>query len=162
MDGHRRAALALHGLPPADRAWMLEQLAPAQRQPLARLLDELRELGIPAEPIEIALPLDAASRLRRAPARAVRRLLAGEPDGVVAAVLAIEPWPWSGAVLARLPRVRRRAIAARLQRRRDASPAPRLDQALLDELDQRLTRQRARPNPVRDWLQRMRKRWTKR
>lgn len=45
----RRAALALHALSPADRAWVFERLGEPQRVVLQPLLAELAELGIPPD-----------------------------------------------------------------------------------------------------------------
>lgn len=44
----RRAALTLHALGAADRAWLLAQLPTAQRERLQAMLGELEALGIPA------------------------------------------------------------------------------------------------------------------
>ena len=44
----RRAALTLHALGAADRAWLLAQLPPVQREQLQAMLRELEALGIPA------------------------------------------------------------------------------------------------------------------
>lgn len=52
----RRAALTLHALAPADRAWMLDRLNPSQRSLLQELLAELESLGIPQD---VALIRDA-------------------------------------------------------------------------------------------------------
>lgn len=48
----RRAALMLHGLADVDRRWLLERLAPAQRQAVEPLLAELAGLGIPRDGAE--------------------------------------------------------------------------------------------------------------
>jgi hypothetical protein len=45
----RRAALTLHALSADDRTWMLERLDPGEREGLAALLDDLRNLGLPAD-----------------------------------------------------------------------------------------------------------------
>ena len=45
----RRAALALHALARQDRRWVLDRLAPSQRQLVSGLLGELRALRIPAD-----------------------------------------------------------------------------------------------------------------
>lgn len=144
----RRAALMLHGLAEADRRWLLERLAPAQRQAIEPLLAELAELGIPrdgagggpvwpgaaaapmAVPPDVAAPsaepgrspvepvVDEPTRSRPMPAAddvlvrlsvaEAARLLADEPDGLVADVLAGGPYPWQAALLEALPGRRRR------------------------------------------------------
>jgi len=49
-DSRRMAALALHGLTPEDRAWVLDRLDTVDRDSLQRLIDELVALGVPADP----------------------------------------------------------------------------------------------------------------
>lgn len=94
MDGYRRAALTLHGLGEADRGWLLAQLPPADRARLTGLLEELRGLGMPADPALLSGlaergPQPAAARLRAAPAKRMQAILAAEPARLAAAVLAI-------------------------------------------------------------------------
>lgn len=127
MDGQRQAALALHGLPEADRAWMLGQLAEPQRVQVSRLLAELAELGIPREPIPI--PVAAPAPMRPG----LREALHRESPDFVAALLAAEPWPWKAAYLASLPRARRAAISSRLGARESQPVAPRLQMSLIEK-----------------------------
>ncbi len=123
----RRAALLVHAMERPDRDWVLGQLAPDERDQLATMLAELRELGIPAErellkqavaemppasqhaqaadPPRENAPSDTTSpqaMLRRADPALIARALRAEPPALVAAVLALEPWPWREAVLAQL------------------------------------------------------------
>ena len=135
MDGHRQAALALHGLPEPDRAWVLGELSEAERTRVAHLLTELRDLGIPREPIaipvpepapEISCPGTAHDQVKAAKPARMRELLRKEPLDFVAAVLAIEAWPWRAAYLARLPRARRAALEARIRTREQQPAAGRL------------------------------------
>jgi hypothetical protein len=123
MDGHRRAALALHGLGEGDRHWVLEQLHGDHRSRLARLLEELERLGIPSDPSLLAdaqkrLPEPAApapDRIREASAASMHAMLAREPAGLISAVLRIEAWPWQAAFLARLEPSLRKKVVASLQ-----------------------------------------------
>ncbi|HSW06361.1 hypothetical protein [Aquabacterium sp.] len=58
VDTKRVAALALHGLRDEDRLWVLERLAPNEREQMSELVAELTALGVPADP----QLLDAALR----------------------------------------------------------------------------------------------------
>lgn len=165
MDGHRRAALALHGLQEPDRDWILAQLAATERAPLDPLLQELRGLGIAPDaamigPIvaakgqapEPAAPQTPRDRIRAASAARIRELLAGEPPAVAASLIAIEPWPWRASLLARMPRRRRaevsRAIPAAARR------GPRFADTLVAALDARLAGGEA-PGALRHWADRI-------
>jgi hypothetical protein len=159
MDGHRQAALALHGLPEPDRAWVLGQLNEAERTQVAHLLTELRDLGIPREPIAIPVPMTARDRVRAAKPARIRELLRKEPVDFVAAVLAIEAWPWRAAYLARLPRARRAAVESRIRAREQQPAADRLREALMDQIGVRLLfTPKSNLTPF-SWL---RARWTRR
>ncbi len=124
MDGHRRAALALHGLGEGDRHWVLEQLRGADRSRLSQLLQELQRLGIPPDPSLLAdaqkrLPEPAKAapnRIREAFAASMHTILAREPAGLISAVLRIEAWPWQTAFLARLDSSLREKVVASLQK----------------------------------------------
>ncbi len=61
--GLRQAALLLHATAPAERCWLLAQLAQRERDALAVLLDELTRLGLPAD----ARLLELAANLPEAP-----------------------------------------------------------------------------------------------
>jgi hypothetical protein len=84
-SGTRRAALTLHALGGVDRAWLLRQLSPGQRDTMASLLAELDSLGIPRDS---ALVQDAlastlapvAPRPADLDAEGLCRALAREPD----------------------------------------------------------------------------------
>jgi hypothetical protein len=56
-DGLRRAALMLHAMPRADRAWALRSLEPCERTSIEPLLAEIDALGLEPDPslIEAAL-----------------------------------------------------------------------------------------------------------
>jgi hypothetical protein len=146
----RRAALLVHAMDASDRAWVLTQLAPEERDPLAAMLAELRALGIPAErellkqaaaempresdavrdsesaPRDMPAPdmSSPAALLRRADPALVARVLRAEPSALVAAVLALDAWPWHETVLIQLGTVKRSEVRELLAR--DARPAARL------------------------------------
>jgi hypothetical protein len=142
----RSAALLLHGMNEADRAWAWERLDDLQREALAPLLQELSDLGVPRDAgllrdvvasAPVAATPDATARQRVAGADPARlaNVLALEPAGLVRRLLALGPWPWQDAVLTTL-RARRGEIfepdcAA-------GPPAPALDEALLDRLAERV------------------------
>jgi hypothetical protein len=142
MNGLRRAALALHGLPEHDRHWVLERLAGADRTRLTQLLDELQKLGIPPDELLLAdaqkrIPeAPAPSRIQQASAAQMLAILAREPAGLITAVLRIEPWPWQAAFLARLEPALRERVAAAM--RRDSRTSDKLSSALRSCLEARL------------------------
>lgn len=155
-EGHRRAALALHALAPGDRDWMLARLPAPERPALERLLAELRELGIPAEPLPEGT-LDAAKaveasctprdRLRAAAALDVARAVEGESPRLVARVLAIEAWPWRDELMKRLSRARRRAVETESRALGAASTGEKLAGALTRSIADRLAARRDAPRP---------------
>jgi len=142
MNGLRRAALALHGLPEHDRHWVLERLGGADRARLAQLLEELRKLGIPPDESLLAeaqkrIPeTRAPSRIHEASAAQMLAILAREPAGLIAAVLRIESWPWEAAFLARLEPALRERVASAM--RRDDRTSEKLSEALRSCLESRL------------------------
>lgn len=97
--GVRQAALALHAMPPSDRAWVLDALPPRERQQLNALLEELQVLGIPADSalaadaahggVSCAREVDWLQELDARGATALEFVLRGEPTGVTSAVLGI-------------------------------------------------------------------------
>jgi len=116
----RRAALLVHAMRAGDRAWVLAQLEPGERDPLAAMLSELRALGIPAESellkqaaadaapeidaargTDAARAAQAASREPLAPdASAPEAMLRRADPALVARVLRTEPSALAAAVLA--------------------------------------------------------------
>ncbi|CBJ37726.1 putative flagellar motor switch protein FliG [Ralstonia solanacearum CMR15] len=138
----RSAALLLHALTIQDREWVLQKLGSSDRARLRPMLEELREMGIPADPAIVehtlgAMPFLAGSgelsasvagrgqaRLSAAVADLIARLnpvdpvalaevLRFEPPRAIAHVLLITDWPWRAAVMARLgPSVRSRVETA--------------------------------------------------
>ncbi len=126
--GVRQAALLLHTLEGLDRDWMLSQLPTDQQAEMHALLDELAELGVPAdkgllsEVLEssvgspLAEPVDDSEggrlvhQLQQLPAKAVAVLLQPEPDRFIAQVLRLGAWPWRDALLEHLGPTRRRRI----------------------------------------------------
>lgn len=133
----RRAALLLHAMSPADRDWVLEQLPAAARARVRGLLDELAELGIPADevlleglrdasPAPVAQPRSAApplsaiegtgavAVLEAADPREVARVLRNEPLGIVVHLLKAREWTWRDALLSELGVVERRRVEEKL------------------------------------------------
>jgi hypothetical protein len=109
--GYRRAALALSALSRADRAWILENLSSEERAPLAALLADLEKQGIKVPASELGsflesnvpsdaetarpmIPLTSKQRLAQMSAAQVFRVLAREPDWLVAIVCGIAKWRW--------------------------------------------------------------------
>lgn len=152
----RRAALALHALGGADRAWVLGQLPPDQRERLQPLLRELADLGIPADRSLLADVLDAQPKalhpsrvdapaddhesgqdgfarkraaLSRLEAGRMAALLQTEPAGLIAQLLHAHAWPWRQAVLEQLGAVKRRRVEEALDGLRRQMP-PAVPQAL--------------------------------
>lgn len=127
MTGLRQAALVLHGLADTDRAWMLGQLPSHQAAPVHELLIELRDLGIPTDPSFAAQALashrkrafrasprgqepDSTQFVRATSVESLRRVLDGEPQGLIAVLLAAADWPWRDAYLATQEPARMRAL----------------------------------------------------
>lgn len=107
MSAHRQSALLLHGLGTTDQRWILERLDQSDRQTLEAHLDELKSLGIPAEPALAAAAsaprgAGARARLMEAPAARMVQLLADEPVWLVRHLLALGDWPWRADYLAAL------------------------------------------------------------
>ncbi|QDH60163.1 hypothetical protein [Pandoraea pnomenusa] len=107
----RQAALTLHAMHPDDRQWTLQSLDDRQRDALAPLLDELRELGIPSDPTLLgslsgagdARPEPPAGQdgieLDAMPGDVVIAVLKGEPTRYVDLLLRLYPWTWRSAWL---------------------------------------------------------------
>lgn len=126
--GLRHAALLLHSLAQGDRQWMLAQLASSERADVASLLDELADLGLPADGTLLDEILKASetmsiqagepqtdegaleSRVKRLPLGSIVWALRDEPDELIAMVLRLSVWPWQGEFLAQLSAVRRRDV----------------------------------------------------
>ncbi|PTT79710.1 hypothetical protein DBR42_20865 [Pelomonas sp. HMWF004] len=128
--GQRRAALTLHALAAPDRDWLLRQLPVADRTALQSLLNELQELGIPAD----------AGVIRSALAEAAPGTGAALPDAAaLAQVLAREAVSLRGTLLSLLPAGQRGAVLAQWPSELEALPValaqpawtPRLQEALL-------------------------------
>lgn len=123
-----------------DRAWVLQALPDTQRLVLESLLDELRELGIPAQPRLLdgavqrqpghaAQPADSLQNLNAAGIEALATLLRGEPSMLVARLLRVQAWPWQAAALTRLGGVQRQQVQDAL-RQLDAGGATPVPAAL--------------------------------
>lgn len=125
----KHAALLLHAMAPADRSWLLSQLATDERNALEQLLSELAELSIPADAslVEKLIPRDQSSAvsvskpdsdsdadflagLAATDIAALAKAWAAEPPYLVAQALSIQPWPWKSALLAHLPAIQQRRV----------------------------------------------------
>jgi len=164
-SAQRSAALLLHGMGEADRAWAWEQLDNAQRATLAPLMQELRELGVPRDalllrdviaeaPVPASRMESARDRVAGADPAHLAQLLYPEPAGLVQRLLALGPWPWQSQVLALLRA--RRGEVFEPGAGDSTNPATALDQALLERLAERVWDgvAPAQPTGLR-WWQRM-------
>lgn len=142
----RRAALLLHSMVPADRQWLLDRLAPAQRSTVQALLDELTALGLPGDPELVRGALaepapvqpDDTAALRATPGERIAQLLIDEPDRLIARVLRCGPWPWQETVLTHIGASRRRRVVEHLGLpAANDTPCKPLDQALIRTLLER-------------------------
>lgn len=136
MQQYRKAALDLHGMHADDQQWLLSQLPVAQSGRLSALLTELEELGIPHEESLLTAVADNLPRdpkpaedgaekvqndvqmyqLRHVDSRLLAKVLADEPDAVVAALFDVANWPWENAVLNTFDETRRRSISSKRER----------------------------------------------
>lgn len=158
MSGLRQAALVLHGLADADRAWMIGQLPAEQAGPVRELLAELCELGIPNDPsfaaqalasdhVHAVRPRASATFapapeevLRSASVEQLQRVLEGEPQGFVAVLLVAGDWPWCQPYLTVQEPARMRALVDLVR----AQPGgPRLRAQVLAAVAARLREQSA-------------------
>lgn len=112
----RSAALVLHSMSEADRAWALAELSEEERGVLRPLIDELQELGVPASadwvPSAIGVPAQVARgretrdpvhrKVSRALPEQVASALQDEPVELVRRLLSLSPWPWKAEVIAAL------------------------------------------------------------
>ena len=118
----REAALVLHGLHWRDRLWLLRKLLPAWRGNLARLLGELRQLGIeqafgdshalPPSLAHASLDDTELALVSQASSSQILALLADEPVPLQAHALALHAWPWRQAVWKSLGSLQRRRLLA--------------------------------------------------
>jgi hypothetical protein len=147
MNRSRQAALAIHALSPADRAWLIDRLTARQREALEPLLRELLELGIPADTALV----DEALRASAAPGSGEQTLhqqvaalspaqlgvlLRDEPAPFVACLLAMHAWPWAQDYIDGLDTARRRKLLDAIHDGA-AVTSPALRRWLIDELASR-------------------------
>ncbi|MBX3625329.1 MAG: hypothetical protein KF892_09980 [Rhizobacter sp.] len=132
----RRAALLLHSMSAADRAWTLEQLSTEDRSRLVPLLSELSGLGIPGDPALVSDALNATAAPgspHEQPHNTTAQALLREPDRLIVTLLRCGPWAWQASLFAALTPARRRSIEAALRTAtEEAAPAPALRDALID------------------------------
>jgi hypothetical protein len=150
--GARKAALVLHSLRSSDREWMLQRLGPAPREAVQPWLEELEQLGIPADRglVDEVLAIGEGSakaesdRQRRlledaAPAE-LGVLLAGEPAALVGRLLSSRTWSWRDGFMKQLsPADRGEIVRAQHACEREGNATPRAQiAALLQALELRL------------------------
>lgn len=160
MSGHRRAAVALHGLKAEDRQWMLAELPAADQQILQQYIDELDALGfsygpelavdLAAKPItkpvkadepENIAPPGALQQLQKASAEQMLACLQDEPASLIARLIALHDWPWREALLTQMSALARQRVRTLLADSVANAPAPMLDDFLLDAVAARLREQ---------------------
>ena len=149
MEGLRKAALTLANLREQDRAWLMARLEAQERERVAPLLSELRELGLSLDAQSIAQVIEGKAGVpdeegRRAEARplaaasprAVAGALESEPDWLIALVLRGRAGPWRTEVLAALGAERR----MRIEKLGRTAPEvkPRMMETLLAAIEARL------------------------
>jgi hypothetical protein len=157
LAGPRKSALLLHAMPAESRLWLLDQLPPAEAETLRGLLEELCELGIPADRELLHDVLaDAAAGEAKAPTDAEAQwalidkagpgslwlALRDEPAGLIARFLALSEWRWERGFLDQLGPAKRHQVQALLaQFRRDdrMAAADQLRSQLLARLSARLS-----------------------
>jgi hypothetical protein len=135
MTGHRRAAVALHGLHAADRKWILDALPCADREQLTRYLGELKDLGfVDGEAIadtqvfhppsaDKAGPESPADRLGQASAAQVFACLEREHASLIAQILLIREWRWAEGFLQLFAPLRRKSILGAMAGASPVAPA---------------------------------------
>lgn len=167
-SNRRAAALLLHGMAEADRAWAWSRLDDAERAVLSPLLDELRDMRIPrdgdllrqatATAAAVSPGLQAAARQRIAAAQPAElvQVLGQEPSGLVRRLLSLGPWPWSEAVQTALRA--RRGDVFEAASDADQAPGDALAAALLERVAQRLAPAVPGHGPSRGWWTRLRDR----
>ena len=136
----RQAALMLHAMPPQDCAWLLRNLPTAQSAQLEVLLEDLRSLGILADPTFLAqvqkMPAtafppsrdtssesrqpavhtsassldDSAQRLESARVDILAAILKSEPAVLVALLLSMRNWSWHDELLEAMSMSQRLAV----------------------------------------------------
>jgi hypothetical protein len=142
----QRAALSLHAMCDADRAWVLQALPASQQQVLRPVLDELQALGIPQDARLfdgiVQRPRSTAAAqpaFAEGEADAISELLRAEPPRVTAALLAPADLPWLTARVAGQPV------------QRSATSAPALQAAVRVEMRRLLDAQGSRRAPASLW-----------
>lgn len=142
LDGLKRSALTLHALAQSDKDWLLARLPATHREALHRMLDELAQLGVPADPSLVQEILathqgvtqsagrptpihgdagtrpdvfiqDALATLSTSQVTRLANELSQEPPVLIAACLQLQSWPWS--------QVFKQALSARVRQAVEAS-----------------------------------------
>lgn len=150
-DVYRQSALLLHSVGEADRAWVLQRLEPEQRADLGGYLQELTELGLPADPFLVDsllqqrdietppenqdVPVLPWHTLRTASGPQMLHLLRTEPSWLIGTILSIEAWPWREAIFVGLDTSRRDRVRSAMRE----TVSARLATSLCTELEARVS-----------------------
>lgn len=144
-DGITRAALALSALEKSDRDWILDQLDQVERDRLEQALREIDAVGKrirprPVMPNADVAPkrLDSRQRVVDANSQDMLRVLAPEPDWMVAAICGMYQWCWLPEFTELLGEQRAERVNRHLRTQPDHGAA--LREALLKIVSQRLMR----------------------
>lgn len=166
MSGVRQAALVLHGLAPADREWMLSRLPDDRADDLRVLLQELQEIGIPAEPALIRSAIEPRTGgddrrglrgIAEAGADEIYSILCNEPDPLIATVMSSSAWPWAEGLLARLGPARAQRIRSLAQ---EQAVGAALRGAVLRHLSSRVPQGRPSARAANPALARLKQWWS--
>lgn len=167
----RHAALLVHAMGDEDRDWILAALPESDRQRLAALLVELREIGVTRDATllhRVAAPASTQAQpcaqesfepLDHRALAALARVLNAEPAQLVACFLDLREWSWRSRLL-RLLEPSRRSPARRTQ------VAPALQHALVAAVGEQIEAERAsgagRQHAFRRAAQRLSSLWSAR
>jgi hypothetical protein len=166
--GARHAALLLHAMAPADRAWMLEALPATQRDELQQLVAELETLGIASDPELIAnatasigrhaqpqrVPMSDEEMLHAlddAQLSAMVRMMRAEPIGLIVQWLRLADWPWRDRLFDALEPGHRRRVEAALSVAAPPPAPPALRAALIAAVAVRVRGDASADAPLRPW-----------
>ena len=144
-DALRQSALVLHGLSDTDRQWLLTQLPEEKQALLSEHLQELKQMGLPADrelvssllatsQVGNAHEYSSHSRLHQTDSSAILQILANEPAWLIGAVLSAEAWPWREPIYEGLDASKRERVKSAL---RHPMPA-KLRQSLTAHVETRL------------------------
>lgn len=149
MTSMHDAAAMLFVLHDEDREWIMSKLPEGHRATVEQQLADLSELGfvrgnVAMDPlgdgddigaVPPTVPQDELATLKSASCEAVWRVVASEPDALIARLIRAQPWPWANDLMCRMSAEKRE----QLQRMGgQLPPAPALDLAVAGEVNTRL------------------------